>query len=202
MRSDWQVLPRDRSASEFWVGILKRLRTKVGFVLAAICIAEGIRFRERPFELLRPNAWVALGLLLVVSGLFMRVYALGCLRKKECLATEGVYSLCRHPLYLGSMLLTYGFCVLLNDASNFVVATVYFSVFYSLAIAREEIRLTERYGDVHRRYRGRTPLILPLGRFDATSFRWRCIKERKAVLLVSAVMGMLIAVEVMAEVFV
>lgn len=201
MRLDRRVLQRDRSASEFWVGTLKRLRTKVGFVLAALCIAEGIRFRERPFDLLQPSPWVALGFLLIASGLFLRVYALGYLRKKECLATKGVYSLCRHPLYLGSILLTYGFCVLLNVPSNFVVATVYFSVFYSLAIVREEVRLTEQYGEAHRLYREKTPLILPRGRFEATNFRWRCIKERKAVLLISAVTGLLMAVEVMADVF-
>ncbi len=37
--------------------------------------------------------------------------ATGTLKKNEELATAGIYSICRHPLYLGSVLIAVGFGV-------------------------------------------------------------------------------------------
>jgi protein-S-isoprenylcysteine O-methyltransferase Ste14 len=200
MRLDLKSLHRDRPKLVSWLAALKRKRTNVGFALAAFCIAEGIYFREQPFHLHQLNVPVLLGFLLIGAGLLLRVAALAYLRKKESLATKGVYSLCRHPLYLGSILLAYGFCVLSNDIDNFVFATVYFFIFYSLTIVWEESRLAERYGEVHRLYQEKTPLIVPLGRFEANEFRWRYEKWRSVLSLVMAVVGLLSAVEIMSEV--
>ncbi len=201
MGIDWEGLHRRRPKLLTGLSLMKRYRTKAGFVLAAICVAESIYLQEAPYDLHRPNLWAGLGLLLVASGLFFRVCALGGLRKKEQLATNGVYAVCRHPLYLGSILLAFGFCVLANCLVNYVAAIIYFALFYSLTIAWEESRLSERYGEAHRLYQAKTPLIMPLGRFAGAHFRWRSLTERNTVSLVATVMGLLIAVEVMAEVF-
>jgi protein-S-isoprenylcysteine O-methyltransferase Ste14 len=172
-RQGWRAWP-DRHARLFRVlVIVKRLRTKVGLAVAAWCLIEGILFDEVPFDLARPNAWVVVGLILVATGIALRFAAHGSIRKHEQLATTGVYSLCRHPLYLGSMLLTYGFCCLLDDGENWAYATAYFAVFYPLTIAWEEIRLADRYGEAHGEYRRRTPLLIPFGRFRADGFSVR-----------------------------
>jgi protein-S-isoprenylcysteine O-methyltransferase Ste14 len=199
MKLDWQSLHRGRPKLVSWMAALKRQRTKVGFALAAVCVAESIYFREQPFHLHQFNVPVLLSFVLIGVGLLLRIGALMYLRKKESLATNGVYSLCRHPLYLGSILLAYGFCVLLNDLDNFVVATVYFFIFYSLTIVWEESRLAERYGETHRRYRGKTPLIAPFGRYQANDFQWRYLKKRSVLSLLMAVVGLLLAVEIMGE---
>ncbi|MDO8628921.1 MAG: isoprenylcysteine carboxylmethyltransferase family protein [Phycisphaerales bacterium] len=179
--------------------ILKRFRTKVGFVLAGYCLAEGLYEDEVPFDLDRPNMWVVIGLGLVFTGFMFRFAAYGCLKKKELLATSGVYSLCRHPLYLGSILLTYGFCFLLDDIENYVFATAYFATFYTIAIAWEEIRLAERYGDSHDAYRKSTPLLLPLGRFRGGAFALRQALGAGGLQLMVATIALLSAVEAMAE---
>ncbi len=182
------------------VRFLKKERTKAAFLLAVWCLAEGIYFRERPFALAKPNLWVVIGLLLIAGGLTFRLTALGCLRKKKHLETQGVYSLCRHPLYLGSVLLAYGFCVLSADVENFVLATVYFIVFYPLTILWEEIRLAVRYGDAHHRYCAETPVLMPLGTFRAGEFTWQAASSRGGALLLSAVVMLLSMVQVMAVV--
>ncbi len=179
--------------------VLKRFRTKVGFVLVAYCLAEGLYKDEVPFDLDELNIWVVIGMLLILMGVAFRIAAYGCLKKKKSLATSGVYSLCRHPLYLGSITMTYGFCFLLDDFENFVIATAYFATFYSIVIAWEEIRVAERYGDVHDVYRKSTPLLLPLGSFRGGAFTWRHALQAGGLQLIVVTIALLSAVEVMAE---
>lgn len=199
MNFDWQGF-YGRHPRLFAVLIaLKRLRMIAAFVLAAYAIGEQFYNWEVPFDLDEPNGWVVVGLLLVGGGIGFRVAALGCLRRKEVLATSGVYSLCRHPLYLGSMLITFGFCCLLNDLENFALATAYFAVWYTLTIIWEEIRLEERYGDAHREYARVTPLILPFGRHRMGEFDIGLALSNGAAALCGVVASLLVAVEAMAE---
>ncbi len=180
------------------VRLIKKARTKVGFLVAAWCLLEGVYFRERPFALDRPNAYVVIGLILIASGLAFRLAALGCIHKKECLATDGVYSLCRHPLYFGSILLAYGFCILLADSENYVLVSVYFAVFYPITILWEEMRLEVLYGEAHRRYRAGTPLLLPLGAFRKGTFTWQTAMLQGGSLLLATVTMLLGSVQMMA----
>lgn len=136
---------------------------------------------------------------LILAGVAFRLAAHGCIKKKEALACTGVYSLCRHPLYLGSMLITYGFCCLLNDPKNFVLATLYFGIFYTLTILWEEIRVSERFGEAHRRFAASTPLLLPVGRYRSGAFDCRRAIHNGGAALIAATLALLGMVEVMAE---
>src|SRR5690348_14098960 len=51
----------------------------------------------------------ATAVVLILSGLAVRSWAAGTLRKGKDLTTDGIYHLCRHPLYLGSILILSGF---------------------------------------------------------------------------------------------
>ncbi len=114
----------------------------------------------------------------------------GRLRKKRDLATDGVYSLCRHPLCLGSMLITPGFCILFDDGADYLIAGAYFLSFYPLTIAWEEVRLGERYGAAHREYGATTPLLLPLGCFRRGEFRWADALHNGGSVLLAATAGL------------
>ena len=196
---DWRAW-RDQHPRRFAVIVtLKKLRTKVGLAVAAWCLAEGLLFDEVPFDLLRPNVCVVIGLVVIALGVALRLAAHGNLRKKDVLATTGVYSLCRHPLYLGSILLTYGFCLLLDDAENYLFATGYFLVFYPLTIIWEEARLAERYGAAYEPYRRETPLLIPRGRYHVGSFGYVRALRAGGVTLVLMTALLLAGVEVMAK---
>jgi protein-S-isoprenylcysteine O-methyltransferase Ste14 len=172
----------------------------VGLAVVAWCLVEGLLFDEVPSNLLRPNLCVVVGLLLIGIGVALRLAAYGNLHKKNVLATTGVYSLCRHPLYLGSILLTYGFCLVLDDAENYVLATAYFLVFYPLTIIWEEARLAERYGAAHEPYRRETPLLIPRGRFCAGNFGWARAWRAGGAALLGVTALLLTGVEVMAKI--
>lgn len=187
MKMNWRVF---EAAHPHWFAtavIAKKARTKVALVLAIWCLGEGVYDMETPLELLRPNIWVFAAMSLIVAGVSLRIAAHGRLRKKRDLATDGVYSLCRHPLYLGSMLLTLGFCILFDDGPNYAIAGAYFLAFYPLTIGWEEVRLAERYGAAHRSYCESTPLLLPLGVFRRGEFSWSAaLRNGGGVLLAGA----------------
>lgn len=199
MEFDWRTLRVKHPWLFVLIILAKKLRTKVALVIVAICVADGLILYEPPFDLDEPNVWVITGLALILVGLSFRLAAHGCLKKKEVLATTGVYSVCRHPLYLGSILLTYGFCCLLDDVWNWVAATAYFLVFYTLAIIWEEVRLAERYGAAHEAYTQTTPILLPLGMFHKGEFLWSQALRHGGGVLIGMLIALLVAVEVMAE---
>lgn len=82
-----------------WQKIARRIRVPMGFVVAALFL-----------WLARPT-WTTLllSLLLVAPGLWLRGYAAGYVRKNAELTTTGPYAHTRNPLYLGSMLIAFGF---------------------------------------------------------------------------------------------
>src|SRR6202050_5464992 len=84
-----------------WSQIARRIRGPLGFLLAVIY-----------FWLARPT-WrsIAMGSILIVPGLLIRALASGHVRKNESLATSGPYAYTRNPLYLGSLLIGWGFAV-------------------------------------------------------------------------------------------
>ncbi|HPD32426.1 MAG TPA: isoprenylcysteine carboxylmethyltransferase family protein [Phycisphaerae bacterium] len=199
MRPDWIQWAGNHPR---WFALIvgtKRLRTKAGLLLVGFGLGEGVYNHEVPFDLDRPNAWVFVGLAMVLAGVAFRFAALGSLRKKEELATTGVYSLCRHPLYLGSVLMAYGFCCLLNDSKLFLIASAYFILFYGLTIAWEEIRLAQRYGDAYHRYANETPLILPVGRPCRGQFGLATALRNGGAALIAVTTILLAAIESMAE---
>ena len=100
---------------------------------------------------------------LVAAGLAVRSWASGTLRKGKGLTTWGPYRLCRHPLYLGSVLVIAGFCLLLPDLVNVLAVLGLVGVLYGLTIVREERRLAIKFGAEWKGYVAATPRLLPLG---------------------------------------
>jgi len=199
MAMDWQDW-RIRHPRLFALALLaKKQRTKVGLALVVLFLVESVYHGEIPLDLDKPDIKVWIALTTILAGLGLRLSAYGCIRKKEVLATTGAYSLCRHPLYLGSMLMTFGFCVLINDPKAFIAAAAYFAVFYTLTIVWEEFRCAVRYGEAHREYAARTPLLLPLGRLRGGDFSWGQMASNGGAALVVVTAFLLIVVEVMAE---
>lgn len=200
MEFDWEGLRTRRPRVARAIVVLKRLRTKVGFVLVAGSTIEAFWNHERPYDLDGPwNLILGTGMFLILIGVSLRFWTLGFLHKKEELATSGPYSLCRHPLYLSSIVLTAGFCFLLRDVGNFVGAAIYFAVFYSITIIWEEVRLRQRYGEEHERYCADTPILIPMGRFRVGSFGTVQALSNGGLQLVVAIVLCLIGVEAMAE---
>ena len=100
----------------------------MGFVVAAVFL-----------WLARPS-WMSLGLslLLVAPGVWLRGYAAGYVRKNAELTTSGPYGFTRNPLYLGSMMIAFGFAAAAWSLWIAGALAVLFAVIYVPTIQGEE----------------------------------------------------------------
>lgn len=101
------------------------------------------------------------GLIAVLMGMAVRSWAAGVIHKSKVLATTGPYRICRHPLYLGSLLMMFGFCVLFGNLLDACVVFGPILGIYLLTIQREERRLAERHGMAWVHYSALTPQFFP-----------------------------------------
>lgn len=133
-----------------WQGIARRIRVPMGFVFAAV------------FLLLATPSWTTMAesLVLVVPGLWLRGYASGYVKKNAELTVTGPYAHTRNPLYLGSMLIAFGFA---GAAASWIVAValaVLFAAIYVPTIQSEEAYLRAHFADFEV-YASKVPRLLP-----------------------------------------
>lgn len=152
---------------------VSRWRVRVGHIGMAIGVAYLVILRVPPRDLLDGSTLSLLGLGLVLAGTLVRLAAMGTLKKNEELATTEVYSLCRHPLYLGSLLMASGFSILFWSVVAASIVGAYFAVFYTVAILREDRFLEQKFGAAFDEFRRTTPALLPMGRYRRGHFSWR-----------------------------
>ncbi len=142
---------------------------------------------------LRPRNWTNftdavanLALLSLLTGLVIRSWAAGTLKKSTSLATTGPYRLVRHPLYLGSFLMMGGICLLLGGVFNVLGVLGSMAPLYGLAIRSEERSLAKHFRDVWQQFARSTPAIIPrsisLDSSGWTVTQWRKNREYQAIL--------------------
>jgi len=78
--------------------------------------------------------------------------------------TPGLYKLVRHPLYVGWLITFWATPTMSVGHAIFALGM---SAYIFLAIPLEERDLTDALGEPYRRYRERTPMLLPSFRRDA-----------------------------------
>lgn len=133
-----------------------------------------------------PAAWWAFTLLLSLAGLAIRAWTLGVVpsgdwarhrrQRAEQLATEGPYSLTRHPLYLGNAVNAAGMALAPGIPWLAVAVAALAALFFGLIIVAEDHYLAQRFGAEHAAWAERTPLLLPdprLWRPPGRAFAWR-----------------------------
>ena len=127
--------PAGASTRTPWQRTARRIRVPLGFVFAAVFLWLA---QPTPFSM-------AVSLLLVIPGILLRGYASGYVRKNEELATTGPYAFTRNPLYLGSMLIAFGFALASRDWRIAVLLVALFLAIYLPTIRSEEQYLRERF---------------------------------------------------------
>ena len=121
----------------------------------------GFAFAAVFLWLARPTGpTMAASLLLVLPGLWLRAYASGYVRKNAELATTGPYARTRNPLYLGSMLIAFGFAAAAGSWLILIALAVLFAAIYIPTIQSEEAYLRERFSAFDS-YSRDVPRLLP-----------------------------------------
>ncbi len=101
------------------------------------------------------------GSLLIPGGLMIRAWASGIIKKDDELATEGPYSFCRNPLYVGNFMIAYGFCFINGNPLSFLVITAYFLLIYPFTIRKEEGKLNKLFPKQFAEYRSSVRRFIP-----------------------------------------
>lgn len=178
---------------------LVKYRVHVGFLIAAGVLIESVINKEIPLDWRRPTiaAFVAIPLILV--GFAVRFISLGTIRKNESLATKGIYSRCRHPLYFGSALLFVGLGLILNDGGMefWYLGVPYLLLFYTAAVRKEERFLRDKFGAEFDAYKASTPAFFPYGHYVPGQFSLARAFQKGGTQLVVSVALMLIAMQAM-----
>lgn len=77
------------------------------------------------------------------------------------LITSGPYRYCRNPMALGTLLFYLGLALVLGIASMVLLTAVLFTFLFLFIKLCEERELEARFGEEYRRYRERTPFLIP-----------------------------------------
>ena len=172
-----------------WSRIARRIRVPSGFLFAAFYL-----WRARPS--VTSLLW---SLLLVVPGLLLRAYASGYVKKNAELTVTGPYAYTRNPLYLGSIVMAFGFAAASRSIWITVALALLFLLIYAPTIYSEEQFLRSAFPGFAA-YAKRVPRLLPRltparlegdGSFSAALYRQH--HEYNSFLGVCAVYAVLVA---------
>ncbi len=173
---------------------LQRHRVLIARVIwvALIAYAFGyLRISVQPFD----SPLGLAGIAVIVLGLGVRSLSAGMLRKNEVLATDGIYSIVRNPLYFGSLLLLLGVNLIVADLLVLAVTMGLFAFTYVPTILQEERGLANAYGEQWRAFKQSTPRLFPnllrLGALrDAhwSAQQWRRNHEHNTVLAAGGIL--------------
>jgi len=119
---------------------------------------------EAPFE----KFCLAVSLL----GLLIRAYTVGFTPKNtsgrnvsgqvaESLNTTGMYSMVRHPLYLGNFFMWLGVALLTGNIWFLVSFMLFFVLYYERIMFAEEQFLLRKFGQEYNEWANRTPAFIP-----------------------------------------
>lgn len=133
--------------------------------------------------LARPTlASIAMGFPLVILGEVIRIWASGHIEKTKILATGGPYAHCRHPLYVGSLLIALGAAV--ASASLWIVLAVaaYFLAFFPSVMQEESNFLAKKFSEEHAEWAAAVPPFLPRltpGGSRSSRFHWNGVSRNR-----------------------
>jgi protein-S-isoprenylcysteine O-methyltransferase Ste14 len=145
-----------------WSRKLRRIPLFIGAVLLVI-------FAEPKF----PE--MVVGVVLIALGESVRIWAAGHLQKNEVLTVTGPYAYVKNPLYIGSILIATGFCIL-ADNIYFLAAVTFMFCFHYIPYKKkmEGDRLKKIFGSRYEEYDEKVPEYIPRRtRFSDERSSWK-----------------------------
>jgi len=142
--------PQQHHFASAWKKISRRIRVPLGFLFVIFY-----------FWWARPNVRSLLAsLLLVVPGLLLRGYASGYVKKNTELTVTGPYAYTRNPLYLGSILIAFGFALAERNVwIAAALAVLFIAIYWPVILGEEEFLRAQFPG--YEAYAKRVPRLFP-----------------------------------------
>lgn len=126
------------------------------------------KFAGRPFE----KGWEIFSICVAFFGLLIRCIIIGSTpkgtsgrntkrQKADSLNTKGMYSIVRHPLYVGNFFIFLGVVLFTKVWWLVLLGTLIYWLYYERIIFAEEAFLREKFGDTFMKWAENTPVIIP-----------------------------------------
>jgi protein-S-isoprenylcysteine O-methyltransferase Ste14 len=152
------------------------------FLIGGVLIVAGVLIRS-----------ITIGLEYVIKGNFQRkIYA-------TIHVPNGIYSLCRNPMYFGNLLLLLGFGIFANSKFFILIIFPIILLLYLVIINAEESILLEKYDDEYKKYKAEVSMLLPdLNRIQTAfkgfhfNWKWALKKEYNSWFLYFSVIDVLL----------
>jgi protein-S-isoprenylcysteine O-methyltransferase Ste14 len=142
-----------------------------------------------PWEFYYELGCLAVGLI----GLAIRIYTIGYAAKNtsgrnteaqvaDSLNTTGIYSVVRHPLYLGNYLMWLSPALLTGNLWFIIIFQLIYWIYYERIMFAEEQYLRRKFGDAYLRWAAQTPAFFPRFRgFKSSrlSFSWKKVLRQE-----------------------
>jgi len=161
--------PWMRAVTEFLI----RRRILLSGILFGLLIGQAVASGSKPHELLNfRDPLSVIGLVCVVAGVSLRSWAVGILRKDRELTTTGPYRWIRNPLYVGSFLMMFGFCALIDNMISYCLILLPVLVIYGVKVRHEERLLATLFPTQWEAYARSTPRFVPLPKWGSLAADW------------------------------
>ncbi|UCF72827.1 MAG: isoprenylcysteine carboxylmethyltransferase family protein [Deltaproteobacteria bacterium] len=129
----------------------ERFRQFLGIAFVILVSAAG-----EPKELL-----FFAGMVMVILGIAVRLWASGHIKKNKALATDGPYAYVRHPLYVGNITLGFGFAFASSLWWSLPLLIGILFALYPHAIRREDENLHSIFKEDWEQWRKETRALIP-----------------------------------------
>lgn len=153
---------------------LFRYRSFLPIVILVIGLAVFVQTSLSKSELEICTPYVEIGCLVVsLIGLAIRIYTVGYTPRNtsgrntaqgqlaETLNTTGIYSIVRHPLYLGNFFMWLGFALFTQNTWFVISFILFYWIYYERIMFAEEQFLERKFGETYRLWADKVPAFLP-----------------------------------------
>jgi protein-S-isoprenylcysteine O-methyltransferase Ste14 len=118
---------------------------------------------------------ILIGIILIFLGEGIRIWAAGHLQKNEVLTVTGPYAYVKNPLYIGSIFITTGFCIMADNI--YLLAAAFFMFCFHYIPYKKKVegdRLKKRFGSQYEDYDEKVPEYLPrMRRYSDQKGSWQ-----------------------------
>lgn len=151
--------------------ILFRFRSYIPLILIPLVIAA---FADQSFikeSKIVTELWTLISIVISFIGLAIRIITVGFVSADTSgrntkgqvagsLNTSGIYSLVRHPIYLGNFVITLGCFIFLENWWLLASVCLLFFIYYERIMLAEEFFLESKFQGAYRSWAEKTPLLV------------------------------------------
>lgn len=174
-------------------GFLFRWRSYLPLVIIPLVLLGLLHFHYPYHDLSLDRVWEGLCMIVIITGEAIRIATVGFVPKgtsgrntraikADVLNTSGMYSIVRHPLYLGNFLIFVGLLMFTRSWAVVAVTSLLYWLYYERIMLAEEAFLLRTHGEQFQAWSARTPAVWPrLRQWTAPllAFSWRSAVRRE-----------------------